>query len=67
MKIFTVGNLVFYPFENNDWSKTKYVKGSISGDLFLNNIYSEQEIRDEYTDVKECKNLHEVVKLWGNR
>jgi len=66
-KIYLVSNIVFFPFEDNSGKNVRYVKGSISGDLFLNNIWSEQEILNEYPDAKICKNLHEVIKTWGNK
>ena len=67
MKIYMIYNCVYFPFENSSMKNTKYVAGSISGELFLNDIYSEQEILDKYPDIKAYSNLHEVCKAWGNR
>ena len=67
MKIFFIGNCIYLPFDNSDMKNTKYVSGSITGDLFLNDIYSEQEIRDRHPEIKTANNLHDLCKQWGNR
>lgn len=67
MKKYLIGNIVFYPFQNNNLSNTKYVKGSISGELFLNDIYSKEELLKEFPNAKPCDNLHDVCKTWGSR
>lgn len=67
MALFLVENIVFYPFTDNEGTKTKYVKGSISGLIFFNDIYTKQEIIDEFPDAKSYPHLHALCKAWGNK
>ena len=62
-----IHNTVLFPFENNDGTNVKYVHGSISGELFLNDILSETEILAKYPNIKHYPNMHEICKAWGNR
>lgn len=65
MKLYLIYNRVFFPFENSDMKNTKYVSGSISGELFLNDIYSEQELLEKYPEIKSYPNLYELYKALG--
>jgi hypothetical protein len=65
--LFLIHNAVFYPFETHN-NTTKYIKGSISGDLFLNDIYTEQEIRNKYEgniNFHEAKNLKDLIHIYN--
>lgn len=43
----------------------KYIAGSISGVLSLNEIYTLEEIMSNHPDVKEVKNLLEIGKQYN--
>jgi len=65
--LFLIHNAVFYPFSTAN-NTTKYVKGSISGDLSLNDIYTELEIRDNYEDnpnFHEAKDLKNLLHIYN--
>ena len=64
---YLIGNIVFHKFSNDNFDNIKYIKGSISGQLFLNDIYTEKEILSEFPDAKPCKDLHEICKTWGKK
>jgi hypothetical protein len=67
--LFLIHNAVFYPFETSK-NTTKYVKGSISGDIFLNHVYTELEIRGEYEgnpNLHEAKDLKDLLHIYNTR
>jgi len=67
MKKILIANLVYLPIVNTN----KYVAGDISGNIYLNEIYTLDEIRDKHktstNKLHELDNLHELTKAWGTR
>lgn len=65
MKKILIGNCVYLPIIDTN----KYVASSISGEVYLNEIYTLQEIEDKWKgrDLKYVDNLHELTKAWGTR
>lgn len=61
MKIYLYGSIVFYPFVNHNWRNNKWVKGHISGELTLDDIFTEQEILERYPKAEAFKNLKELM------
>jgi len=66
MKKILIGNCVYLPIIDTN----KYVASSISGDVYLNEIYTLEEIQDKWKDwsgLVYVDNLHELTKAWGTR
>lgn len=66
MKTFVIGNVIYLPIEDSN----KYIKGSINGTLFINEIYTEEEIREKHStssfELIESKSLDILVDKWRN-
>lgn len=67
MKLILIGNCVYLPIIDTN----KYVAGDISGNVYFNQIYTLEEIKEYHkestSELKEVKHLHELTKTWGSR
>jgi len=68
MKLLLIANCIYLPF---NLPNSKYVSGSISGNIFLNEIYTIEEIKEKHKDSNypliECDDLHDLCKKWGTK
>lgn len=57
-KILLIGNIIFVPVDYRNHitsNKVMYIAGSVSGVLFPDGLYTKEEIRAKYPDVKEVE------------
>lgn len=72
MKIFLIANCIYLPIETVSGAcKQKYIAGSITGNLFPEQIFTEEEIIEEHKGstypLVTVENLHELTEKWGKR
>jgi hypothetical protein len=66
MKSYLIGNCIYLPFTNSNGKNTKYVAGSVSGCLFLNDIYTEEELKAKWgNELKEFDSLTDIKEVWN--
>lgn len=62
--ILQVQNLVFLPINSRNTfitGKQKYIAGStVSGAIFLDEVYTEEEVRAKYPNVEERQHMSEI-------
>lgn len=62
-----IGNIVFIPIDSDNRNiEQKYIKASIGGSIYTNDIYSLTEVRKEWPDVKACKDFLSIKEVWGS-
>jgi hypothetical protein len=59
MKTFIVGDIYYFPIFNISENKSKYIQGSSSGIVFLDEIYTEDELVNMHG--KELKVLDKLM------
>lgn len=64
MKIFLIHNAVYLPISQmGDKSSQKYLGSSISGDVFMDQIYTEEELRTKYRRNPDFKEVNGFLDL----
>lgn len=62
-------NLVFLKIDRRKTfikdGDAQYVTTSIFGGLFMGEIYTYKEILKAYPEIKHCKNLQDIARVWG--
>lgn len=66
-KTFVIGNRIYLPISDS-LNKTKYISGDMNGNIFMNEIFTEEEILENHSDssftLHTCKGLVGIVETW---
>jgi hypothetical protein len=66
-----IHNTVYLPIDTNrDGIEQKYVACDISGNIYMDQIYSKSELLTMYKDNPKfysCNNLVDITKTWSTR
>lgn len=67
-KIYSIGNVLYLPIMSLDNTvQQKWIGASISGEIFINQIYTQNEIYAKFPDIRNYDDLHDVIAAWGTK